>query len=158
MIDKGALRPITEAGYETGSTGRVLKSSILENVLRKDLQQNRHKVINPGSIKMVCYIAKLSEKEHHQIGMFFLGVTGENGEKLEGNEKTEMKAVLNKIIDKHIETKDVSVEYTESRELVVLFNRDNRESRKVVDAIVADCKGIVNVNVTEITKEMVETS
>lgn len=157
MIDEGVLRPITESGYETSSTGIVLKSSILENILRHDLQGTKHKVLNPGSIKMVCYIAKLSEKKRHQIGMYFLGVIDENGDNLKESEKTESKAVLNQIIDKHIETKDVAVEYTESRELVVLFNRDKRESQKVIDAILEDCKGIVNVKVTEITKEMVET-
>ena len=121
IIDRGDLKPSTVDGMEVNAEGELFKSSLLEEKLQKDMRKDqKERISNPSHIRMLCYIIKLAENKGRHFEMMLA--------KLKVESTTEdPNSLLNQALRPHILNKDICIEYTETQNIVVLFDRTKEE-------------------------------
>ena len=134
LIDRGALRADTIDGVAVSENGEVLVSSLLETNLHKDLMNGRN-ISNPTHIRMLCYLIKLMEKKGKTYSVFFAGPDDSS----DSETWNRMLETFKEYVGEH----DVNIRYTDSLNVIALFDRSDEETMAVKDAMRANCPTIV---------------
>ncbi|MBR6003152.1 MAG: hypothetical protein IK068_00350, partial [Lachnospiraceae bacterium] len=111
-------------------------------------------VINPSYIRMVCYLLKLAERYEDKADIFFVEITGKDGAQIAKAKEETAKEKLTAAISKHLERYDINIEYTKNRNLCVFFNRNLKQLAEVVDVIKSESDDEFDIQVKEITSEL----
>lgn len=104
LIDRGDLKPNTIEGMEVSADGTIPKSSLLENRLQHELLEGIE-LLNPGHVRMLCYIAKLLEKKNHDVRIYF----------------------ANPVIKETLGRRDINIEYTAEKNVVALIDKSEEK-------------------------------
>ena len=134
LIDRGELRADTIDGVAVSENGEVLVSSLLETNLHKDLMNGRN-ISNPTHIRMLCYLIKLMEKKGKTYSVFFAGPDDSS----DSETWNRMLETFKEYVGEH----DVNIRYTDSLNVIALFDRSDEETMAVKDAMRANCPTIV---------------
>lgn len=129
LIDKGEIYPITIEGMEVNEKGRVRKSSLLEERLQKDIAKGELTILNPSHVRMVCYIMKLAEYRDRQSDVFLIEKSADN------NSEEYAQLTIDDILKEYIKKQDISIQYTETMNVVVLFDRSYKEAKNVCNSL-----------------------
>lgn len=125
LIDRGELRVMTVDGIAADREGNIRNSSILENMLQRDLRMKKN-VLNPAHVRMICYIMKLMEKK----GRDYRVLISEIKDPGEG---------FFEAVKEHISEHDMFVSYTENESIIALFDRTEREESAFRAEILKAC-------------------
>ena len=117
LLDSGKMAPITVEGMETNSEGEVFKSSVLEKIIQDTMNSEEEKITNPMHVRMVCYVIKLAEKNKRSFDIFYAESEDEEG--------------MNKVLKECIGYRDICIEYSNSKNIVVLFDISSKESEDI---------------------------
>lgn len=114
LLDKGELSADIKDGIATDSEGRMRTSSVLEDMLSRDLM-NEVKVSNPSHVRMLCYILKLMEKKEKSYKVLLISDEA-NDEPMSSKTKAAIKELFD---DPH----DVIIRYTSKAYIAALYDR-----------------------------------
>ncbi len=124
LIDKGMIFPITSGGMEVDARGQLLKSSIIESRLQKDIVAGID-VPNPSHVRMASYIMKLAENKNQQFNAYLL--FDSNAENQQNNE------AYVSLLKSFLQSKDINIQYTKNSKLIVLFGRNQAALQEFLD-------------------------
>ena len=145
MIERGDFKVATVDGMETNEQGVVYRSSLLERHLQMDIKADPDRIFQPSHVRMICYVMKLAEKNDRRFDVFFAGIVpescGHDGEECHEHEAgrhgvtPEMEEMFDAHIRKLLGIRDISIDYDIESNIIVLFDRDEEEMKKVRENI-----------------------
>lgn len=127
LLDEGTLRPYTDKGMEINVEGNVPDSSYLEYRLQQDSLKDESLILNPAHVRMLCYVAKLMEKQGQSVKIFF---TGSKDSQESVNEK--LLTTIKEVIKGH----DLSIQYTKDTFVIALFDKGESSVGSVKEKLI----------------------
>ena len=135
MLERGVMKAATVDGMEVGVSGKLYRSSMLEKKLQNDIRSDHDSVLNPSHVRMICYIMKLAEKNDRKFDIFFTGIEVPEGKRADGDFVASVRKAYSEHVMKHINKRDIYIEYGPSSNIVVLFDRDDEGMKKVREGL-----------------------
>ena len=133
LLDSGELSADIKDGIATDSEGRMRTSSVLDDILSKDLM-NDVKVSNPSHVRMLCYTLKLMEKKEKSYRVILISEdTGD--EPMSAGMKSSIKELFD---DPH----DVIIKYTAKAYIAALYDRTQDDIGLMTEGIKERCPSV----------------
>ena len=133
LLDKGELSADIKDGIATDSEGRMRTSSVLEDMLSRDLM-NEVKVNNPSHVRMLCYILKLMEKKEKSYKVLLIR-DDSSDEPMSAKTKTAIKELFD---DPH----DVIIRYTSRSYIAALYDRSVDHIYNITHSVKEKCPSV----------------
>lgn len=138
LIDRKELSVMTVEGVAADLSGTVRKSSLLEDILQKDLLAGKN-ITNPTHIRMLCYILKLMEKKGKEYLVYF--ASAKNAD------------MLVNAIKEQANAHDVFLNYTNDQYIIAFYDKTEEEKFVIVNSIRMGCPGVEIVDIMDIGRE-----
>ena len=138
LIDRKELSVMTVDGAAADLSGVVRKSSLLEDILQKDLLAGKD-IINPTHIRMLCYILKLMEKKGKEYLVYF--ATAKDSE------------VLVDAIKAQANAHDVFLNYTNNQYIIAFYDKTEEEEFVIIKGIRMGCPDAKIIDIMDLGRE-----
>lgn len=150
MLDEGRMYQVTERGIDAKKDLKLLKSEILENILQHNIYSGRQVIVNPAFVRMTCYLIKLAEKNDRKVDMYFCEPEKTDKSDFSEEEMDAFNQTLLESMRSIIDKDDVALQYSNSKCLLVLFDKSDREIRRIMQETLKDYRDEVRLVIKEI--------